>query len=67
MKYVLTTSDDNHVIIAEVDDRYRKQKPNEFFLSAGCLQANLQAGKFTDISDKVDYENRVWMLTEDMA
>ena len=67
MKYVLTTSDDNHVIIAEVDDRYRKQKPNEFFLSTGCLQANLQAGKFTDISDKVDYENRVWMLTEDMA
>ena len=67
MKSILTTSDDNHVIIAEVDDKYRKQKPNEFFLSSGCLKANLQSGKFKNISDQVDYDNRVWMLTEDMV
>lgn len=67
MKYVLTTSDDNHVIIAQVDDKYRKQKPNEVFLSASTLQANVSAGKFTDISDRIDYEYKVWILTEDIG
>ncbi len=67
MKYVLTTSDDNHVIIAQVDDKYRKQKPNEVFLSTSTLQANVKAGKFTDISDRIDYEYKVWMLKEDIG
>ena len=67
MKYLLTTSEDNHVIVAEVSDNYRKQKPNEFFISQGCLQANLNQERFKDISDKVDYEGKVWMLTEDIG
>ena len=67
MKYLLTKSDDDHVVIAEVPTNHKKKNDNEFFVSKSCIEANVRKGTFTDITDKVNWEGKVWMLTEDMA
>ena len=65
-KYLLTTSEDKCVIIAEVDYKHKAEQ-NEFFVSQSFLDANLKAGKFTDITKKAEWNGRVWCLTEDLA
>tara|TARA_Y100000389_G_scaffold165795_1_gene170106 strand:+ start:860 stop:1063 length:204 start_codon:yes stop_codon:yes gene_type:complete len=67
MKYLFTQSEDNHIIIAEVPNTYRKENPSDYFLSKSCVDANVKSKNFTDVSDSIDYEGKVWMLTEDLA
>ena len=67
MKYLLTKSADAHIVIAQVDHSFKKRSPYEFFVSRDFLNVNIKNGNFTDITDKVDWGGKVWMLTEDMA
>ena len=67
MKYLLSKSDDGHVVIAQVPTKFKKRSPHEFFVSEAFLKINVRNNKFTDISDKVEWDGKVWMLTEDMA
>jgi hypothetical protein len=66
MKYLLTKSEDDHVIIAEVPKTHKKENPTDFFVSKSFINVNVKSGKFKDVSDTIDYEGKVWMLTEDM-
>ena len=67
MKYLFTQSEDHHIIIAEVSNTHQKENPYDHFLSKSCVDANIASKNFTDISNSVDYEGKVWMLTEDLA
>jgi hypothetical protein len=67
MKYLLTKSDDGHIVIAQVSTNHKKTNDGEFFVSKSCIEANVRSGNFTEITDKVAWEGRVWMLSEDMS
>lgn len=64
MKYLLTTSINNDVIIAEVSPTHKKADKSEYFVSSSFLKANRK--NFTEITEEVEHEGRVWMLTSDM-
>ena len=64
-KYLLTTSADKHVIIAEVPHNHTHNE-GEYTISADMVKVNVKNGLFTDVSDKLDYEGKIWMLTEDL-
>jgi len=64
-KYLLTTSDDKCVIIAEVDHKHKAEQ-NEFFVSQSFLDVNLKSKKFTDITETAGWDGRVWALTHDI-
>lgn len=66
MKYLLTKSDDGHIVIAEVSPTHKKSSEHEFFVSRDCIKANIKRGTFTDVTDKVSWAGKVWMLTSDM-
>lgn len=67
MKYILTKSDDGHIVIAEVPPTHKKSNEHEFFVSRDCIKANVKQGTFTDVTSKVDWAGKVWMLTSDMT
>jgi hypothetical protein len=67
MKYLLSKSDDGHIVIAQVPHSFKKKSPYEFFVSKDFLKVNIKNGNFTDITDRVEWNGSVWMLTEDMA
>ena len=67
MKYLLSKSDDGHVVIAQVPHSFKKQSPYEFFVSEDFVKVNVKNGNFTNITDMVEWDGSVWMLTEDMA
>jgi len=64
MKYLLTTSTNNDVIIAEVRPNHKKADKSEYFVSESFLKAN--RNNFTEITEEVEHDGRVWMLTSDM-
>jgi|AACY02.14.fsa_nt_gi hypothetical protein len=64
MKYLLTTSVNNDVIIAEVSPTHKKAERSEYFVSESFLKANRK--NFTEITEEVEHDGRVWMLTSDM-
>ena len=66
-KYLLTTSEDKDVIIAEVPSNYRFDERGEYVVSKGFLDANLNAGLFTDMTGELDWDGKIWVLTEDLA
>ena len=66
MKHLLSKSDDGHIIIAQVPHSFKKRSQYEFFVSEDCLRVNLESNNFTDITDQVDWDGKVWMLTSDM-
>lgn len=65
-KYLLTTSEDKKVIIAEVPYNH-SHTDKEYVVSADMVQANVASGTFTDITGKLDWDGRIWILTEDLA
>tara|TARA_E500000331_G_scaffold342692_1_gene376626 strand:+ start:384 stop:659 length:276 start_codon:yes stop_codon:yes gene_type:complete len=69
---LLSLSNDGVIVIAEVDRKAEEQKKKkthwlrEYYISEDCLQANLREKTFTNISKKVDYNGRIFALTEDL-
>ena len=47
----------------------KKKSPwaREYYISKDCLKANLQSKNFTDISKQVDYNGKIYALTEDLS
>lgn len=60
-KLLLTTSTNGDVIIAEVDARHPDEK-NAYFVSEDFVRVNVEKGHFTDMTGKLDYEGRVWVM-----
>ncbi len=65
-KYLLSTSEDKDVIIAEVPYNYKFDERGEYVVSKGFVDANLKAGLFVDMTEKLDWEGKIWMLTSDL-
>lgn len=65
-KYLLTTSEDKHVIVAEVPHNY-KHNDKEFCVSRDMVKANVESGILTDMTGQLDWEGRIWILTEDIS
>ena len=69
---LLSLSNDGVIVIAEVDRKAEEQKKQktpwlrEYYISEDCLQANLEKKTFTNISSRVDYNGRIFALTEDL-
>ena len=67
-KLLLSTSQDGDVVVAEVARNHKKDpRNNEFFISRATLQVNVESGNFVEVSDKVDWDGRIWMLSEDIV
>ena len=65
-KYLLTTSEDKDVIVAEVPHNYKFDERGEYIVSKGFVDANLKAGLFTDMTNEIDWDGKVWVLTSDI-
>lgn len=65
-KYLLSTSEDKHVIIAEVPHNYKFNERGEYVVSESFVNANLKAGLFTDMTGKLDWDGKLWILTSDI-
>ena len=66
-KLLLSTSQDGDVVVAEVARNHKKDpRSNEFFISRDTLRVNVESGNFVEVSDKVDWDGRMWILSEDI-
>jgi hypothetical protein len=64
-KYLLTTSEDKCVIIAEVPKSHPHNE-REYKVSSDMVELNVQNGLFTEITEHSDWGGRVWVFTEDL-
>jgi len=70
---LLSLSEDGLIVIAEVDrdaeNQEKKKSPwsREYYISGDCLKANLKNKNFTNITKKVDYNGKIYALTEDLS
>jgi len=64
-KYLLTTSEDKDVIIAEVPHNHQFND-GERVVSQSMIDVNVKAGLFTEVTGQVDWDGKIWMFTEDM-
>ena len=62
-KLLLTTSTSGDVIIAEVDARHPEEK-NAYFVSEEFVQVNVKNGQFTEMTGKLDYSGRIWVMKD---
>ena len=62
-KLLLTTSTSGDVIIAEVDARHPEEK-NAYFVSEDFVQVNVKNGQFTEMTGKLDYSGRIWVMKD---
>jgi hypothetical protein len=64
-KYLLTTSEDKDVIVAEVPQNYKFNERGEYVVSKSFVDVNVKAGNFIDVSGKIDWDGAVWILSSD--
>ena len=64
-KLMLTTSIDGDVIVAEVKPTQARNR-GEYFVSNDFVRLNVESGTLTDITQKVDNGDKVFILTEDL-
>jgi len=62
-RLLLTTSTSGDVIIAEVDARHPEEK-NAYFVSEDFVQVNVKNGQFTEMTGKLDYSGRIWVMKD---
>ena len=62
---MLTTSIDGDVIVAEVKPTQARNR-GEYFVSNDFVRLNVESGTLTDITQKVDNGDKVFILTEDL-
>lgn len=66
MKYLLTTSEDKCVIIAEVPTNH-PHNDNEYRVSESMLQSNVSSGIFVESSVRTGDGGRVWVYHDDIS
>jgi signal recognition particle receptor subunit beta len=66
-KFLLTTSEDKDVIVAEVDTSHKYNERSEYVVSYDFVKANVDNGTLVDITNKVDWDKRIWIYADDMA
>lgn len=66
-KYLLTTTDDKCVVIAEVPQGHRVDDRAEYVVSDGVIRANVASGNFTEVTGRIPWEGKIWVLTSDLA
>ena len=70
---LLSLSNDGIIIIAEVNRDAEEQKKKksqwsrEYYISKDCLKANLKNRTFKDVTNSVDYDGKIYALTEDLS
>jgi hypothetical protein len=64
-KYLLTTSEDKDVIVAEVPHNYKFNERGEYIVSKSFVDVNVKAGNFKDVSGKLDWDGSIWILSSD--
>ena len=67
IKYLLSTSEDKDVIVAEVPANYQFDERGEYIVSKGFVDVNVESGKLTEMTGEINWEGRIWVLTEDLA
>jgi hypothetical protein len=65
-KYLLTTSEDGKVIVAEVPHNHHHNE-KEYTISLDMIRANVSSGRFTEVTGQLDWDGKVWMMTEDLT
>lgn len=63
-KLMLTTSTSGDVIIAEVPKKQPKED-NAYYVSMDFVKANVRSGAFVDMTGKIDYDYRIWVMQEE--
>jgi len=66
-KFLLTTSEDKDVIVAEVDASHKYNERSEYVVSYDFVKANVDCGTLVDVTGKVDWNKRIWIYADDMA
>jgi hypothetical protein len=66
-KFLLTTSEDKDVIVAEVDASHKYNERTEHVVSYDFIKANVNSGALVDVTGKVDWDKRIWIYADDMA
>ena len=66
-KFLLTTSEDKDVIVAEVDSSHKYNERAEYVVSYDFVKTNVDNGTLVDITSKVDWDKRIWIYADDMA
>jgi len=66
-KYLLTTSEDKDVIIAEIPADYRYNERCEYVVSQGFVDANVSSGTFTEMTGQLDWDGRIWVYSDDLS
>ena len=64
-KLMLTTSLDGDVIVAEVKPTQARNR-GEYFVSKDFVRLNVENGTLTDITEKVDNNGKVFILSDDL-
>ena len=64
-KFIISTSTDGCVIIAEVNGD-RVLGKGEYEISEGCLNRNVTCGTFKDIRKQCGYDGRIYALATDL-
>jgi len=66
-KYLLTTSEDKDVIVAEVPQNYKFNERGEYLVSKSFIDVNVEAGKLKEVTGQLDWDGSIWILSEDFA
>lgn len=65
MKYLLTTSEDKCVIIAEVPNNH-VHNDREYKISESMLRTNINNGDFIELDTKTEDGGRIWGYASDI-
>ena len=65
-RLMLTTSASGDVIVAEVKKTHQRNR-GEHFVSEDFVRINCENGTLTDITGKLDYDGRLYILSDDMV
>ena len=66
-KYLLTTTDDKCVVIAEVPQHHKVDDRCEYIVSEGVVKVNTESGNFTEVTGRISWDGRIWVMTSDLA
>lgn len=64
-KLIISKSNDGVIVIADVQANKTLEK-GEYEISADCAKRNVKCGTFVDISNRVDYDGRIYALAQEL-